>query len=332
MHTLKENYQLVLAFATVLAMPLFMQSGLLAAEVLIFAMAVLGCNLLLGFTGLLSFGQGIFFGMGSYALGIMLVKLNMPLILVLPLTILVGVVSAVFVGWFSIRQRSVYFVLLTLAFAQMFYFLAYTMTDLTGGDNGLLGVPRPPLSVFGIELLPLESSWQFYSFVATCFLLVFWFLQRITTSVFGRTLLAIRDNEIRAGAVGYDVRGFKLAVFAISGGVTALAGGLLAMMAGIAPLSSIEYHTSEMILVMTIIGGTSNLFASLLGAGFYVLSADWLSSIWPRWLLLLGVLLMLISLYMQQGLWGVLEKLWHAVHRRRRREPAISATESEQQS
>lgn len=330
MRILKENYQLALAVLVVLAMPLFMRSGLLASEVLIFAMAVLGCNLLLGFTGLLSFGQGIFFGMGSYALGNLLVRLDMPLILALPLTILVGVASAIFVGWFAIRQRSVYFVLLTLAFAQMFYFLAYTMTDLTGGDNGLLGVPRPPLSILGIELLPLAAPWQFYTFVAICFLLVFWFLQRITTSVFGRTLLAIRDNEIRAGAVGYDVRGFKLAVFAISGGVTALAGGLLAMMAGIAPLSSIEYHTSEMILVMTIIGGTSNLFASLLGAGFYVLSADWLSSIWPRWLLLLGVLLMLISLYMQQGLWGVLEKLWGGV--RRRRQPALPSTESEQQS
>lgn len=331
MQSLKEHYQLVLAIAVVLAMPLFIQSGSLAAEVLIFAMAVLGCNLLLGFTGLLSFGQGIFFGMGSYALGILLVRLNMPLLLTLPIAMLVGVVSAVFVGWFAIRQRSVYFVLLTLAFSQMFYFLAYTLTDLTGGDNGLLDVPRPPVSVFGIELMSLETPWQFYSFVALCFVLVFWLLLRVTNSVFGRTLLAIRDNEERAAAVGYNVRGFKLAVFAISGGVTALAGALLAMMAGIAPLSSIEYHTSELILIMTIIGGTSNLIASILGAGFYVLSADWLSSIWPRWLLLLGVLLMVISLYMQQGLWGVLERVWNAL-RGRRGEGNESTTEPEQRS
>lgn len=327
MRHLKENYQLLLAIAVVLAMPLFIQSGSLAAEVLIFALAVLGCNLLLGFTGLLSFGQGIFFGVGSYALGIMLVRYQVPLLLTLPIAMFAGVVSATFVGWFAIRQRSVYFVLLTLAFSQMFYFLAYTMTDLTGGDNGLLDVPRPALSAFGIELMSLETPWQFYSFVAVCFLVVFWFLQRITTSVFGRTLLAIRDNEIRAAAVGYNVRGFKLAVFAISGGVTALAGSLLAMMAGIAPLSSIEYHTSEMILIMTIIGGTSNLFASILGAGFYVLSADWLSSIWPRWLLLLGVLLMVISLYMQQGIWGLLERIWHAM---RGRQPSSQVAQPEQ--
>lgn len=326
--TIRENYQLLLAMLVVAAMPMFMRSGSLAAEVLIFAMAVLGCNLLLGFTGLLSFGQGIFFGMGSYAVGYMLVKLHLPLIVTLPLAILIGVVSAVFVGWFAIRQRSVYFVLLTLAFAQMFYFLAYTLTDITGGDNGLLDVPRPPLTLLGIELMSLTSPWEFYGFVALCFLLVFWFLQRVTNSVFGRTLLAIRDNEARAAAAGYDVRRFKLTVFAISGGITALAGGLLAMMAGIAPLSSIEYHTSEMILIMTIIGGTANLFASVLGAAFYVLSADWLSSIWPRWLMLLGVLLMVISLYMQQGIWGVLEKLWKAV---RHRHTAIAPpTETEQ--
>ena len=335
MQMMKENYQLLMAIAVVLVMPLFMSSGLLASEVLIFAMAVLGCNLLLGFTGLLSFGQGIFFGMGSYALGVMLVRYQLPLLPTLAIAIAVGVISAVFVGWFAIRQRSVYFVLLTLAFSQMFYFLAYTLTDITGGDNGLLDVPRPPLTVLGIELMEITSPWQFYSFVAICFVVVFWLLQRVTTSMFGRTLLAIRDNEVRAAAVGYNVRGFKLAVFAISGGVTALAGALLAMMAGIAPLSSIEYHTSEIILVMTIIGGTSNLFASLLGAGFYVLSADWLSSIWPRWLMLLGVLLMLISLYMQQGLWGVLEKAWNAL----RRKPAAvtpalnsSVAESEQRS
>lgn len=327
METLKENYQWLMALAVVLIMPMVLESGSLASEVLIYALAVLGCNLLLGFTGLLSFGQGIFFGMGSYTLGILMVRLGWPLALTLPATVLAGVISAVLVGSLAIRQRNVYFALLTLAMAQMFYFLAYTMTDLTGGDNGLLDVPRPPLSILGLELLSLESPWQFYTFVALCFLVVFWLLQRVTTSVFGRTLLAIRDNEARAAAVGYNVYGLKLAVFAISGGVTALAGGLLAMMAGIAPLSSIEYHSSETILVMTIIGGTSNLFAALLGAGFYVLAADWLSFIWPRWLLLLGLMLMVISLYMQRGLWGVGERLWQLMRGRREASPDNTRTE-----
>lgn len=310
---LTTHLQLLLALATVLVLPLVMQSGSLATEVLIYAMAVLGCNLLLGFTGLLSFGQGIFFGMGSYTVGILLTRLSLPLPLALLAAVVVGSLAALLVGWFAIRQRGTYFVMLTLAFAQMFYFLAYSLPDLTGGDNGLLDVPRPPLSIAGIELASLASPWKFYTFVAVCFFVVFWLLLRITHSVFGRTLLAIRDNEARAAAVGYNVRLFKLAAFAISGAVTALAGAFLAIMTGISPLSSIEYHTSEMILVMTVIGGTGNLFASVLGAAFYVLLSDWLSTLWPRWLMLLGFLLIAVSLFMHKGLWGMGERIWRAI-------------------
>jgi branched-chain amino acid transport system permease protein len=164
--------------------------------------------------------------------------------------------------------------------------------------------------------MSLKTPWQFYTLVAVCFVIVFWLLLRVTRSVFGRTLLAIRDNEERAAAVGYNVRLFKLAAFAISGAVTGLAGAFLAIMTGIAPLSSIEYHTSEMILVMTVIGGTGNLFASVLGAAFYVLFSDWLSTLWPRWLLLLGMLLIAVSLFMQRGLWGLGERIWLAVRRK----------------
>jgi len=109
----------------------------------------------------------------------------------------------------------------------------------------------------------------------------------------------------------------------ISGAVTGLAGGLHSMMTGLAPLSNAEYHTSEMILVMTVIGGTGNLFASLLGSAFYLLLADWLSQLWPRWLLLLGIALMVVSLWMQRGLWGLGEKLWGLLQGRRR--PAAAA-------
>jgi len=316
MMRLKSHAQLLLALAVVLLLPLCMQSGSLATEVLIYALAVLGCNLLLGFTGLLSFGQGIFFGLGSYAVGILLTRTGLPMPLALLAAMAVGALGATLVGWFAIRQRGTYFVMLTLAFAQMFYFLAYSLPELTGGDNGLLDVPRPALSMAGVELMPLATPWQFYAFVALCFLAIFWLLLRVTNSVFGRTLLAIRDNEARAMAVGYNVRLFKLAAFAISGAVTALAGAFLAMMTGIAPLSSIEYHSSEMILVMTVIGGTGNLFASVLGAAFYVLFADWLSTLWPRWLMLLGFLLIAVSLFMQKGLWGLGVRIWLALRRK----------------
>lgn len=310
---MKKNTHLLLALVAVLLMPVLMQSGSLASEVLIFGLAAMGCNLLLGFTGLLSFGQGIFFGLGSYTIALTLTRWPLPMPLALTLAVVAGALGAAIVGWVAIRQKGTYFVMLTLAFAQMFYFVAYTATGITGGDNGLLDIPRPSLSVFGHVLWPLASPWQFYGFVAVIFMTAFWLLLKVSRSTFGRTLLAVRDNEERAGAIGYNLKLLKLQAFVISGAVTGLAGALHAMMTGIAPLANAEYHTSEMILVMTVIGGTGNLFASVLGSAFYLLVGDWLSTLWPRWLLLLGLVLIAISLWMQRGLWGLGEKLWGMV-------------------
>jgi len=305
-HLLHYRYTL-LSLLLVLALPLFVRSGSLATELLIFALAAVACNLLLGYTGLMSFGQGIFFGLGSYASGWLLLHVQASMALALSGSVVIGALGAALVGWFAIRQRGVYFVMLTLAFAQMFYFLAYTMVDVTGGDNGLMDIPRP--APFGLgQAVDVSTPWGYYMLVALLFLGAFVCMQHVVDSRFGRTLLAIRDNEARAAAVGYDVRAFKLLAFVLSGAVTGLAGGLHAMLAGIAPLSSIEYHISESILLMTVIGGAGNLFASVLGAAAYVLTADALAAIWPRWMMLLGFLLMAVTLYMQRGLWGVIVK------------------------
>ncbi len=315
---MKKHTHLFLALSVVLVMPLLMHSGSLASEVLIFGLAAMGCNLLLGFTGLLSFGQGIFFGLGSYTLALTLTRWPLPMPLALLLAMIMGAIGAAIVGWVAIRQKGTYFVMLTLAFAQMFYFIAYTATGLTGGDNGLMDIPRPGITLLGRTLWPLTSPWQFYGFVATVFMAAFWLLLKVSRSTFGRTLLAVRDNEERAGAIGYNLKLLKLQAFVISGAVTGLAGALHAMMTGIAPLANAEYHTSEMILVMTVIGGTGNLFASVLGSAFYLLLADWFSTLWPRWLLLLGLVLMAISLWMQRGLWGLGETLWQRLRGRNR--------------
>ncbi|GAB2892889.1 branched-chain amino acid ABC transporter permease [Paralcaligenes ginsengisoli] len=322
MELLHKHRFLLLALAAVLLLPLLLKSGSLATEVLIYALAALACNVLLGYTGLLSFGQGIFFGAGSYALGIALTRTSLSMPLTLLLAMLVGALVAAAVGWLSIRQKGVYFVMLTLALAQMFYFLAYSLPDWTGGDNGLLNIPTLPLTAFGHTLLPNKTSWEYYSFVAIIFLIVFYLLQRIVESIFGRTLLAIRDNPARATAIGYNIRLFKLVAFMVSGATTALAGALYAMMTGIAPLTSINYHISETILVITVIGGTGNLFASVLGAALYVIASDWLSDLWPRWLLLFGLLLMVVSLYLQGGLWGLCELVFKRARGNRTDSPA----------
>ena len=320
----------VLVALIALALPLVLASGSLATELLIFALAAVACNLLLGYTGLMSFGQGIFYGLGSYASGLLLLHFNVSLLVALLGAIVVGALAAVFVGWFAIRQRGVYFVMLTLAFAQMFYFLAYSLPDITGGDNGLLGIKRPNLEIFGQEIFNTGSPWRYYGFVAMVFVAVFATMQRVSESKFGRTLLAIRDNEARAAAVGYNVKAFKLLAFVISGAVTGLAGGLHAMLAGIAPLSNIEYHVSETILLMTVIGGIGNLFASVIGAAVYVIATDWLASIWPRWMMLLGLLLIAVTLYMQKGVWGVFERLVLAVRRSEKVPPSALDTHKEQ--
>ncbi|MBP6679490.1 MAG: branched-chain amino acid ABC transporter permease [Paracoccus sp.] len=317
MHVLdKPLVQMGLVLLTILALPMFLNSGILAAEILIFAMVVAACNLLLGYTGLLSFGQGIFFGIGTYVAGICLTRWSVPVPVVLAGAAILGALVATLVGWLSIRRQGVYFVMLTLAFSQLFYFLAYSFSGLTGGDNGLLGVPRP--SIGGTVL---NAPWSYYTYVAVCFAVIFALLLMVTQSTFGRTLIAIRENEGRAAAIGFPTRLFKIEAFAISGAVTAFGGALHAMLIGVSPLSNIEYHTSELILVMTIIGGTSSLFGSVLGAGFYLLLADALSSIWPRWLLLLGLVLMAVALFMQRGLWGIVERLWDMSLGRERRTP-----------
>jgi branched-chain amino acid transport system permease protein len=328
-HLIHHRY-IVMALAVVLALPLLLASGSLATELLIFALAAMACNLLLGYTGLMSFGQGIFYGLGSYASALLLLHLKAPLWIALLGAAAIGAAAAVFVGWFAIRQRGVYFVMLTLAFSQMFYFLAYSLVDITGGDNGLLDIVRPNPSLLGHELFDIGTPWRYYTLVALIFLAVFALMQRLSESRFGRTLLAIRDNEARASAVGYDVRAFKLAAFVVSGAVTGLAGGLHAMLSGIAPLSNIEYHVSETILLMTVIGGTGKLFASVIGAAAYVIASDWLSSIWPRWMMLLGFLLIAVSLYMRHGIWGVLQSIGQAPGRRRGRAGTIVDTRREQ--
>ncbi|MBR7890173.1 branched-chain amino acid ABC transporter permease [Marinomonas sp. A79] len=301
----------LIALVLIVLMPFILPSVTLATEILIFALAALACNLLLGYTGLLSFGQGIFFGGGAYSASLVMIHFNFGLISALLISILVGAALAFIVGSLSIRRTGIYFVMLTLAFTQMAYFLAYTFSDWTGGDNGLLDVPRPALNILGITVSDLKSSESFYAFVAIVFFVVFVFARRVIHSPFGTTLVAIRENENRSSAVGFSTNHFKLVAFVISGSITGLAGALYAMLLNFAPLSNIDLVMSENILIMTIIGGTSSLLGSLLGAGAIVLLGDVLSSIWPRWMMILGVALIAVVLFLPGGLWGGVTSLFN---------------------
>ena len=306
--TLLGGSTLAVAIVLVL-MPLVLPSSTLATEILIFAMAVLACNLLLGYGGLLSFGQGLFFGAGSYITALTMMHANFSMLAALLTAMCSGALIAAFVGAMAIRRVGIYFVRMTLAFSQTGYFLAYSLSSWTGGDNGLLNVPRPPLALFGFTLADLNSGMAYYSFVAVLCLLVFIAARRVIASPFGSTLIAIRENETRAYAVGYDARRFKMLAFAISGAITALAGGLYAMQLHFVPLENIQMSMSEHIVIMTVIGGTGSLFGSLLGAGSWVLLADLLSSVWPRWMILMGGGLIAVVLFLRGGLWSGIEAI-----------------------
>lgn len=293
---------LLAASAAVAAVWAFTPSYSLGALIMVFAIATLGCNLLLGYTGLISFGQGIFFGFGAYLAGLALVHLSVPV----PVALLVGAVSgfgsAVAVGYVAITRRGIYFVMLTFAFAQMFAFLVFVFKDVTGGENGLRGFPPLRLGAGGVRF---DTSFEFFLLSAAVFVVVYVFLSRVVRSPLGRTLVAIKDNEDRVIAIGYHTRAFKVVAFGLSGLVTGLAGCLYAVYLGSVPASAIGLGTSESILIMTILGGTGSLFGSVLGATGYLVLSDYLATTWDRWQLLLGVALIAVVLYAKGGIWGI---------------------------
>jgi len=315
MRITSSAFSLACVVAVVAALlPLVLPSTALATECLIFAMAALGCNLLLGRVGLLSFGQAIFFGAGSYCAGILLLRYNVGLVAALAAAVaLAGLLGAV-IGVVATQRHGVYFIMLTLALSQMAFFLCYAASDVTGGDNGLLNVPRPDLSVFGHQLVPFAQPLHFYGFVALICVAVFFLFGRLVASPFGATLEAIRDNEDRAIAIGYDVRRYKILSLVLSAAVTGLAGALYAMALKFVPLANVDLAMSERIIVMTILGGTGTLFGSVLGSIAVVVLGYVLSEIWARWQILLGAVLVVVAFGLRGGLASLLDPLLRRVH------------------
>jgi branched-chain amino acid transport system permease protein len=283
------------------ALPFVLPTVTLASELVVFSVAALSCAFLLGMVGLLSFGQGLFFGIGAYVSAILLREHGWATLPAVALGAGAACVVAGLLALLAVRRRGVYFVMLTLAFAQMGYFAMLALKDHTGGENGLTGVPRPPL-LGGLAMLPGAEA--IYVLLAALAFAAFLFVQRVSASPFGSVLRAIRENEARAEALGYDVRAFKVAAFALAGLLAGLAGAMHTIFLGFVPPNVIDLEMSERLLIMAIIGGTGAPAAAFLGAGFYVVMADWLSTLWPRWLMLIGFMLIAIVLFMRDGLWG----------------------------
>jgi branched-chain amino acid transport system permease protein len=288
----------------------------LAAEILIYALGAVSFNILLGFTGMLSFGQGALFGVGGYTTGLILVHLGWHPLATLSCAAFTGAATALVIGFFSIRQVGIYFVMLTLAFNQLAFFIAYQWKGLTGGDDGLLGVPRPDIALLPGVTLPVQTNLQLFIFVWVVFVLCIALIRRVLQSPFGRILVAIKENPDRARAVGYNIQHYKLAAFAISGLFTGLAGGLYALFMRMVPITTVDLSTSTDLIIMSLLGGLGSLYGPIVGAVIVKVASEVLSDIMSRWLLVLGVTFIVFVLFMRGGVWGLLLKAWEKIKAR----------------
>ncbi len=289
-----------------LLLPFVLPYKTLGAEILIYALGAVSFNILLGFTGMLSFGQGALFGAGAYLTGLLLIHLGLHPLLALLCACLIGAVTALVIGILSIRQVGIYFVMLTLAFNQLAFFVVYQWKGVTGGDDGLLNVPRPDLSIFpGVEI-PIHTNLQFFFFVWIIFILSMIAIRRILNSPFGRILMAVKENPERAMAVGYNIQHYKLAAFVISGFFTGLAGGLYALFMKMVPITAVEIFTSLDFTIMSLLGGLGSLYGPVVGAVIVKIASEILSEAWARWLLILGLGFIILVLFMRGGICGLL--------------------------
>ena len=294
----------ILILAAVLLLP-FVVRPAIAAEIWIFAIFGLGANLLLGYTGLLSFGQSTFFGSAAYVAGWLIKVHGINAFLALGIGVGVGALSAAVVGYLCVQRSGLYFIMLTFALNQLFYFTAYQWTSVTGGEDGMPGVTRPEL--FGIDF---KNPMVYYAFVSGLFLVSLFLMKRVVESPLGKILRAIRENEVRAEAVGYNVARFKLLAFVIGGAFSGLAGVLYAMLFGIVPLEAIGFVFSGNVVFATLIGGSGSLYGPVIGSFVFIWLSESMSTVWARWPLLLGVAFVIVVMFFRGGVVEAWTRFW----------------------
>ena len=306
-------------------LPFLLQAGGLtmtsAVDCVLFAIAGLGLNLLLGYNGLVSFGHAAWFGLGGYALAILQLRF-FPQSSLIPLVLAFVVVlfSAALIGALILRRRGVYFSLLTLAFSALTFTVAFRWTALTGGENGLGGIERRDW--FGLDL---NNPVTFYIVVAVLAMLITIFLLRVVNSPFGRVLVAIRENEQRARFIGFPVRRYQLIAFVISASVTGLAGALFVMNHRIASAELVSVPFSGELLAMALIGGMRSFTGPILGAIFFLLFREYLSQFTENWLFYFGIVFVSFILLSPAGLAGIGQRLYRWIKPEATRAAAMAA-------
>jgi branched-chain amino acid transport system permease protein len=300
-------------------------------RILVWGLFGIGFDILFGYTGLLSFGQSAFYGTGGFIAAYLLTILNFPSVIV---AILIGTVGAGIVGFLvgllALRRTGIYFAMITVAIAEVFYFVEFSpLSDYTGGENGLPGVPTPSLDL-GFITLHFSTGWSMYPFLAACYFIGIVIALRIVRSPTGAILRAIRENPLRAAAVGHNVHAYKLTAFVVAALYAGFAGGLLGVLQGFMPPEAFAFETSGQLVMQSAIGGTATLFGPLFGAGLWLFLQDFLQStlnFGAAWKLVLGVLFVLLVCFLRRGILGsFLDLVTYAAMRLRARaaeDPAV---------
>ena len=272
-------------------------------KLLCFALFACAFNLLLGFTGLLSFGHAAFFGSAAYVAGWFIKTQGWtPELALIAATVAAGLLGLIF-GAVAIRRQGIYFAMITLAMAQMVYFICL-QAPFTGGEDGLQGVARGKL--FG--LFSLQSDVTLYYLILAIFVACFLAISRIVTSPFGQVLTMIRENEPRAISLGYEVDRYKLLAFVLSASLAGLAGGLKTLVMGFATLSDVHWSMSGEVILMSLLGGVGTLFGPVLGAGIVISLQDLLADKVGAWVtVIIGVIFVVCVLAFRKGVVGELQ-------------------------
>ncbi|HUN50008.1 MAG TPA: branched-chain amino acid ABC transporter permease, partial [Candidatus Sulfotelmatobacter sp.] len=283
------------------------------SEILIWGLFGIGFDILFGYTGLLSFGQAAFFGTGGFIAAYLLTNNLMTSV---PLALVIGAIGAaaagVVVGAIALRRTGIYFAMITVAIAEMFFFLENSpLSNWTGGENGIPGVPQPSVSLGGWHF-QVGTGWPMYGFVAVFYFVGIVVARRIVRSPVGAILTAIRDNPLRARAVGHSVGLYKLAAFVIAAVYAGFAGGLLGVAQGFMPPDAFTFDTSGQLVMQTAIGGIGTLFGPLAGAVVWLYLRDFLQAViglGAAWKLVLGLVFVLLVCFLRRGLVGGLVDL-----------------------
>lgn len=280
----------------------------LASRILVMGLAAMSLNFFLGYTGVLSFGHAAYFGLGGYGAAMAIKYLGLGTLPAIALGAVVATIAAAVIGALIVRRRGVYFAMVTIAFGQVFYFIAFRWSAVTGGDDGLSGWRRLPID-FGFATLKIEQNDKaFYYFVLAVFAVCVAAMARLIASPLGRSFVAIRENERRARFLGLDIERRIWLSFVISCFFVSIAGGLYALLNNFIDPRALRFDLSGNLVIMAVMGGMRSFWGPLFGAAIFVALQDFLSSRTENWMFLIGLVFVLVVRFFPRGLLGMLTR------------------------